>query len=47
LLRPLMRALDIRQPDDENEAPWENAEAKAIVLAQRITGQRLPDDPLG
>jgi hypothetical protein len=47
LLRPLMRALDIRTPDDENESPWEDAEAKAIVLAQRITGGRLPDDPLG
>jgi hypothetical protein len=50
LLRPLMRALGIRQPDDENETPWEDAEAKAIVLAQRITGQRLPEtvlDPAG
>jgi hypothetical protein len=46
LLRPLMRALGIREPDDEMDEPWTDAEAKAIVLAQRITGQRLPDDPL-
>jgi hypothetical protein len=41
LLRPLMRALGIRRPDDENDEPWQHAEAKAIVLAQRITGQRV------
>lgn len=46
LLRPLMRALDIREPDHDADSPWDDAEAKAIVLAQRITGARLPDDPL-
>jgi hypothetical protein len=47
MLRPLMRALGIRRPDDEMDEPWRNADAKAIVLAQRITGARLPEDPLG
>jgi hypothetical protein len=41
LLRPLMRALGIRTPDDEMDEPWQDADAKAIVLAQRITGQRV------
>jgi hypothetical protein len=45
LLRPLMRAVGIRRPEDENDSPWEDAEAKAVVLAQRITGGRLPDLP--
>jgi hypothetical protein len=45
LLRPLMRAVGIRRPEDENDSPWEDAEAKAVVLAQRITGARLPDLP--
>jgi hypothetical protein len=48
LLRPLMRALGIRTPDDEMDEPWQHAEAKAIVLAQRITGARVPlDQPAG
>jgi hypothetical protein len=46
LLRPLMDALGLRPPSDEAERGWQDAEAKAIVLAQRITGVRLPDRPL-
>ena len=42
MLRSLMYALGIRSPDDENDEPWVDAEAKAIVLAQRITGKELP-----
>ena len=47
MLRPLMRAIGIRTPDDETDEPWVDAPAKAIVLAQRITGARLPDTLAG
>jgi len=46
LLRRLMDALELRPPSDESERAWQDAEARAIVLAQRITGVRLPDRPL-
>ncbi|MFI7547820.1 DUF6461 domain-containing protein [Actinoplanes sp. NPDC049599] len=46
LLRPLMDALGLRPPSDESQSAWQDAEARAIVLAQRITGVRLPDRPL-
>ncbi|MGW4948395.1 DUF6461 domain-containing protein [Actinoplanes sp. NPDC004185] len=46
LLRHLMDALGLRAPTDEYEPTWPDAEARAIVLAQRITGARLPDRPL-
>jgi hypothetical protein len=46
LLRPLMDALGLRPPSDEGESGWQDAEARAIVLAQRITGVRLPEQPL-
>ena len=46
LLRHLMDALGLRPPADESDSAWQDAEARAIVLAQRITGVRLPDRPL-
>jgi hypothetical protein len=46
LLRPLMDALGLRPPSDEFETTWQDAEARAIVLAQRITGVRIPGEPL-
>jgi hypothetical protein len=46
LLRPLMDALGLRPPSDEADSGWQDAEARAVVLAQRITGVRLPDRPL-
>ncbi|GAA3920205.1 DUF6461 domain-containing protein [Actinoplanes auranticolor] len=46
MLRHLMDALGLRTPTDEYEPTWQDAEARAIVLAQRITGARLPDQPL-
>jgi len=46
LLRHLMDALGLRPPNDESETTWTEAEARAIVLAQRITGVRVPDQPL-
>jgi hypothetical protein len=46
LLRPLMDALGLRPPYDEFETGWQDAEARAIVLAQRITGVRIPGEPL-
>ncbi|GAA3343655.1 hypothetical protein GCM10020358_43770 [Amorphoplanes nipponensis] len=46
MLRRLMDALGLRPPSDESERTWEDAEARAIVLAQRITGVRLPERPL-
>jgi hypothetical protein len=45
-LRRLMDALELRAPADEHERGWHDAEARAIVLAQRITGSRLPDRPV-
>ena len=45
-LRRLMDALDLRPPSDESEHLWQDAEARAIVLAQRITGVRIPAGPL-
>jgi hypothetical protein len=46
LLRHLMDALELRPPSDESQSAWQDAEARAIVLAQRITGVRLPERPL-
>jgi hypothetical protein len=46
LLRPLMTALGLRPPADEADTAWEDATARAIVLAQRITGVRVPLDIL-
>lgn len=46
MLRPLMDALGLRPPSDESDESWLDAEARAIVLAQRITGVRVPDQPL-
>lgn len=47
MLRHLMDALGLRPPSDESDTGWQEAEARAIVLAQRITGVRLPEAPLG
>ncbi|MEV6597850.1 DUF6461 domain-containing protein [Actinoplanes sp. NPDC051346] len=47
LLRHLMRAIGLREPDGEDDETWRDAEAKAMVLAQRLTGARIPEDPLG
>lgn len=46
LLRPLMDALGLRPPGDESDDNWRDAEARAIVLAQRITGVGLPAEVL-
>ena len=46
MLRHLMDALGLRPPSDESDREWQDAEARAIVLAQRITGARIPGDPL-
>jgi hypothetical protein len=47
MLRHLMDALGLRPPSDESDTTWQEAEARAIVLAQRITGARMPEGPLG
>ncbi|MEV4640050.1 DUF6461 domain-containing protein [Actinoplanes sp. NPDC049548] len=47
LLRHLMQAIGLREPAGEDEETWRDAEAKALVLAQRLTGVRLPEDLLG
>ncbi|GID93123.1 DUF6461 domain-containing protein [Amorphoplanes digitatis] len=47
MLRHLMDALGLRPPSDDTETTWQDAEARAIVLAQRITGVRVPEAPLG
>ncbi|BCJ49085.1 hypothetical protein Asp14428_05600 [Actinoplanes sp. NBRC 14428] len=47
LLRHLMGAVGLREPGGEDEETWRDAEARALVLAQRLTGARLPEDPLG
>lgn len=44
LLRPLMTALELRPPVDEADTAWHDATARAVVLAQRITGVRVPLD---
>jgi hypothetical protein len=46
MLRRLMDALGLRAPADESDTSWQDAEARAIVLAQRITGVRVPAQPL-
>ena len=43
LLRHLMSAIGLREPAAEDEETWRDAEAKALVLAQRITGARVPE----
>ena len=45
-LRPLMTALGLRAPADEADTAWADATARAVVLAQRITGVRVPLDVL-
>ncbi len=44
LLRPLMTALELRTPVDETDQAWQDAPARAVVLAQRVTGVRVPLD---
>jgi hypothetical protein len=39
-LSHLMNALGLRPPADDAEESWTDADARAIVLAQRITGLR-------
>ncbi|MEU7908024.1 DUF6461 domain-containing protein [Actinoplanes sp. NPDC049118] len=46
MLRHLMDALGLRPPSDESDTAWREADARAIVLAQRITGVRMPEEPL-
>ncbi|MFI7601913.1 DUF6461 domain-containing protein [Actinoplanes sp. NPDC049681] len=46
LLRHLMQAIGLREPAGEDEETWRDAEAKALVLAQRLTGARLPEELL-
>ena len=46
MLRHLTDALGLRPQSDESENTWQDAEARAIVLAQRITGARIPAQPL-
>ncbi len=46
LLRPLMTALELRTPVDEADTSWTDATPRAVVLAQRITGVRVPLDLL-
>ena len=43
-LRPLLTALGLRVPTDEADTAWQDATARAVVLAQRITGVRVPLD---
>ncbi|MFC3385166.1 DUF6461 domain-containing protein [Couchioplanes azureus] len=47
LLRHVMGAVGLREPAGEDEETWRDAEARAIVLAQRLTGARIPEDALG
>lgn len=42
LLRHLMQALALREPGGEDDETWRDPEAKALVLAQRLTGARVP-----
>ncbi|WP_153040259.1 DUF6461 domain-containing protein [Actinoplanes sp. TFC3] len=42
LLDHLMHALNLREPDSEDDDSWRDAEAKALVLAQRLTNVRVP-----
>jgi hypothetical protein len=44
-LSHLMNALGLRAPLDEYEDTWKDADARAIVLAQRITGIKPADIP--
>jgi len=46
LLQHLMQAIGLREPGGEDEETWRDAEARALVLAQRITGARVPEDVL-
>ncbi|UQU61719.1 DUF6461 domain-containing protein [Couchioplanes caeruleus] len=46
LLQHLMQAAGLREPAGEDEETWRDAEARSLVLAQRITGVRVPEDPL-
>ena len=46
LLQHLMQAIGLREPSGEDDETWRDAEAKALVLAQRITGVRVPEAPL-
>ncbi len=46
LLRHLMQALGLREPAGEDDETWRDPEAKALVLAQRLTNARVPADAL-
>lgn len=46
MLRHLMDALGLRPPADDADESWQDAEPKALLLAQRITGAGLPDEAL-
>jgi hypothetical protein len=41
-----MTALELRTPVDEADTSWTDATPRAVVLAQRITGVRVPLDLL-
>jgi hypothetical protein len=45
-LREPMRLVGLRPPTDEEDDTWEDAVARAVVLAQRITGVTVPHEPL-
>ncbi|MFG1607643.1 DUF6461 domain-containing protein [Actinoplanes sp. NPDC049265] len=44
-LSHLMTALGLRPPDDESDDSWRDADARALLLAERVTG--LLEDPAG
>ncbi|MGA5298463.1 DUF6461 domain-containing protein [Nucisporomicrobium flavum] len=46
LLQHLMQAVGLREPAGEDEETWRDAEARSLVLAQRITGVRVPEGAL-
>ncbi|GAA2481008.1 DUF6461 domain-containing protein [Winogradskya humida] len=46
MLAHLTRAIGLREPDGEDDETWRDAEAKALVLAQRLTNARVPADAL-
>jgi hypothetical protein len=41
-----MRLVGLRPPTDEDDNTWEDAVARAVLLAQRITGVAVPRRPL-
>lgn len=46
LLQHLMLAIGLHEPAAEDDETWRDAEPKALVLAQRITGARVPEGVL-